>query len=68
MPIRVGGATVAPGSQVTRIVSIRLGDRQERDRERETHQLNKQMAHIKMDGGENVEKLCTKNYESRSSG
>lgn len=37
MPIRVGGATVAPGSQVTRIVSIRLGDRRERERGKERH-------------------------------
>lgn len=30
------------------------------ERDQETHQLNKQMAHIKMDGSENVEKLYTK--------
>lgn len=33
---------------------------EQRTGDQETHQLNKQMAHIKMDGSENVEKLYTK--------
>lgn len=61
MPIR------AEGSQLTGIVcasgassALGTGAEEQRTRDQETHQLNKQMAHIKMDGSENVEKLYTK--------